>query len=231
MKDILVVARLNEGKFEKFMGFMQSKEGINEKKKIADLTKTLGTVSADKSAVMFKIFCTDEAALHKFVEGTEVFTVLSNIETFSMKHEANAKLYIRGDQMLNWKGVVYSNLNKFNLNAELQGSFHQPIVVKADYVKSKEKVLLSGTLASGGVSLELKSKSEITLDSLRTKALLKYDVPSYGKGSVDLAAKIRDVQQGLLVTKIISFDIKVRIFCAYKTLDFQTDFTLHNLKT
>ena len=166
-----------------------------------------------------------------FNEGTEVFTVLGDIETFSMKHEANAKLYIRGDQMLNWKGVVYSNSNKFNLNAELQGSFHQPIVVKADYVKSKEKVLLSGTLASGGVRLELKSKSEITLDSLRTKALLKYDVPSYGKGSVDLAAKIRDVQQGLLVTKIISFDIKVRIFCAYKTLDFQTDFTLHNLKT
>ena len=26
----------------------------------------------DKSAVMFKIFCTDEDALHKFIEGTEV---------------------------------------------------------------------------------------------------------------------------------------------------------------
>jgi len=72
MKDILVVGRLKEGKFEKFMGFMQSEEGINERKKIADLTKTLGTVSPDKSAVMFKIFCTDEAALHKFIEGTEV---------------------------------------------------------------------------------------------------------------------------------------------------------------
>ena len=39
MKDILVVAKLKEGKFEKFMGFMQSEEGINERKKIADLTK------------------------------------------------------------------------------------------------------------------------------------------------------------------------------------------------
>jgi hypothetical protein len=29
MKDILVVGRLKEGKFEKFMGFMQSEEGIN----------------------------------------------------------------------------------------------------------------------------------------------------------------------------------------------------------
>ena len=45
MKDILVVAKLKEGKFEKFMGFMQSEEAINERKKIADVTKTIGTVS------------------------------------------------------------------------------------------------------------------------------------------------------------------------------------------
>ena len=55
MKDILVVAKLKEGKFEKFMGFMQSEEAINERKKIADVTKTLGTVSPDKSVIMFKI--------------------------------------------------------------------------------------------------------------------------------------------------------------------------------
>ena len=70
MKDILVVAKLKEGKFEKFMGFMQSKEGINERKKIADLTKTLGTVSADKSAVMFKIDVNDEDALNSFLDGS-----------------------------------------------------------------------------------------------------------------------------------------------------------------
>jgi len=70
MKDILVVAKLKEGKFEKFMGFMQSEEGINERKKIADLTKTLGTVSPDKSAVMFKIFVHDEDALNSFLNGS-----------------------------------------------------------------------------------------------------------------------------------------------------------------
>ena len=32
MKDILVVAKIKEGKFEKFMGFMQSEEGVNERK-------------------------------------------------------------------------------------------------------------------------------------------------------------------------------------------------------
>ena len=32
MKDILVVGKLKEGAFEKFMGFMQSDEGMAEKK-------------------------------------------------------------------------------------------------------------------------------------------------------------------------------------------------------
>ena len=71
-KEMLVVAKLKEGKFEKFMSFMQSPEGLAERGKVAVIKKTIGTVSPDKSTVMFKIFCTDEAALHKFVEGNEV---------------------------------------------------------------------------------------------------------------------------------------------------------------
>ena len=70
MKDILVVAKLNEGKFEKFMDFMRSEQGMNERRKIADLTKTLGTVSPDKSAVMFKISVHDENALNSFLDGS-----------------------------------------------------------------------------------------------------------------------------------------------------------------
>jgi hypothetical protein len=71
-KEMLVVAKLKEGKFEKFMGFMQSPEGLMERAKVAVVEKTIGTVSPDKSTVMFKIFCTDESALQKFVEGNEV---------------------------------------------------------------------------------------------------------------------------------------------------------------
>ena len=70
MKDILVVAKLKEGKFDKFMGFMQSEEGMNERRKIADLTKTLGAVSPDKNAVMFKIVVHDENALNSFLDGS-----------------------------------------------------------------------------------------------------------------------------------------------------------------
>jgi hypothetical protein len=70
MKDMLVVAKLNEGSFEKFMGFMKSEEGMNERKKVADLTKTIGTVSPDKNAVMFKISVHDENALNSFLDGS-----------------------------------------------------------------------------------------------------------------------------------------------------------------
>ena len=70
MKDILVVGKLKEGKFDKFMGFMKSEEGMNERRKIADLSKTLGTVSPDKSAVMFKIAVHDEDAMHSFLDGS-----------------------------------------------------------------------------------------------------------------------------------------------------------------
>jgi hypothetical protein len=70
MKDMLVVAKLNEGSFEKFMGFMKSEEGMNERRKVADLTKTLGTVSPDKNVVMFKISVHNENALKSFLDGS-----------------------------------------------------------------------------------------------------------------------------------------------------------------
>ena len=70
MKDMLVVGKLKEGKFEKFMGFMQSEQGMNERRKVADLTKTIGAVSPDKSAVMFKISVHDEVALKSFMDGS-----------------------------------------------------------------------------------------------------------------------------------------------------------------
>ena len=70
MKDILVVGKLKEGKFEKMMGFMQSDEGMAERKKIADATKTIASVSPDKSTVMFKIVVHDMGALHSFMDGS-----------------------------------------------------------------------------------------------------------------------------------------------------------------
>ena len=69
MKDVLVVGKLKDGMFEKFMGFMQSEEGMAERKKVADITKTMASVTPDKKAVMFKIVVHDMAALHAFLDG------------------------------------------------------------------------------------------------------------------------------------------------------------------
>ena len=61
---------LKEGQFSKFMSFMQSDEGIAERKKIADLSKTIGTVAPDQRKVMFKISVHDMDALHAFLNGS-----------------------------------------------------------------------------------------------------------------------------------------------------------------
>tara|TARA_B110001452_G_scaffold64424_1_gene51157 strand:+ start:350 stop:631 length:282 start_codon:yes stop_codon:yes gene_type:complete len=70
MKDMLVVGKLKEGKFEEFMKFMQSEEAMVERRKVADLSKTLASVSPDKSSVMFKIYVHDEIALKAFMDGS-----------------------------------------------------------------------------------------------------------------------------------------------------------------
>ena len=91
MKDILVVAKLKEGKFEKFMGFMQSEEGMNERRKVADLSKTIPGVSPDKSSVMFKISVHNEDALNSFMDGSNPVSkpiwdeVMLSYEIFELK--------------------------------------------------------------------------------------------------------------------------------------------------
>ena len=91
MKDMLVLGRLKEGKFEKFMGFMQSEAGMAERKKVADVTKTVGAVSPDKKAVMFKIVVHNEDAMHAFVDGSNPVSkpvwdeVMESFEIYELK--------------------------------------------------------------------------------------------------------------------------------------------------
>jgi hypothetical protein len=91
MKDMLVVGKLKEGKFEKFMGFMQSDAGMAERKKVADVTKTLGAVSPDKKAVMFKIAVHNVDAMHAFVDGSNPVSkpvwdeVMESFEIYELK--------------------------------------------------------------------------------------------------------------------------------------------------
>ena len=91
MKDMLVLGRLKEGKFEKFMGFMQSEAGMAERKKVADVTKTVGAVSPDKKVVMFKIVVHNIDAMHAFVDGSNPVSkpvwdeVMESFEIYELK--------------------------------------------------------------------------------------------------------------------------------------------------
>ena len=69
-KEMLVVAKLKEGTFEKFMGFMQSPEGLAERAKVAVVEKTIGTVTPDKGGIMFKVHVHNMDVMKQMVSGT-----------------------------------------------------------------------------------------------------------------------------------------------------------------
>ena len=70
-KEMLALAKFKsgEGKFEKFMGWMQSDEGMGVRKSIAHVEKTVPAVAPDKSYVMFKVSVHNEEAMKEFVSG------------------------------------------------------------------------------------------------------------------------------------------------------------------
>ena len=70
-KVMLAIGKFKEGEghFEKFMGFMQSEEGMAERKKVAHVEKTVPGILPDKSGVMFKVHVHDEEAMRDFVSG------------------------------------------------------------------------------------------------------------------------------------------------------------------
>ena len=70
-KEMLALVKFKDGddKFSKFIGWMQSDEGMAERSKFAIPSKTIGTVTRDKSAVMFKVFVTDKRGMMDFVSG------------------------------------------------------------------------------------------------------------------------------------------------------------------
>ena len=68
MERMLALAKFKEGddKFSIFMEWMQSDEGLAGRSKFAIPAKTIGTVTPDKSAVMFKVFVTDKDGMVNF---------------------------------------------------------------------------------------------------------------------------------------------------------------------
>ncbi len=69
-KEVLVIVDLKEGKLEKFMGWMQSDEGMSVRKSAAHPEKTIGAVKPDKSGVMFKVFVHNMEKMKELISGT-----------------------------------------------------------------------------------------------------------------------------------------------------------------
>ena len=70
-KEMLAIAFFKEGEgvFEKFMGWMQSEEGLGVRATVATVEKTLPSVSPMKNYVMFKVFVHDEEKMIEFARG------------------------------------------------------------------------------------------------------------------------------------------------------------------
>ena len=70
-KEMLAIAKFKsgEGKFEKFMGWMQSDEGMGVRKTIAHVEKTVPAIAPNKSYVMFKVSVHNEENMKQFASG------------------------------------------------------------------------------------------------------------------------------------------------------------------
>ena len=70
-KEMLALAKFKSGDgiFEKFMGWMQSDEGMGVRKSIAHVEKTVPAIAPDKSYVMFKVSVHNEEEMKKFASG------------------------------------------------------------------------------------------------------------------------------------------------------------------
>ena len=111
-KEMLAIARLKsgEGKFEKFMGWMQSDEGMAVRKTIAHVEKTVPAIAPDKSYVMFKVSVHNEEEMKKFASGNNPVAkpILMNVSKlfkcmiYDDKHDT---LIFRDDTHLTYEGA------------------------------------------------------------------------------------------------------------------------------
>ena len=70
-KEMLALAKFKsgDGMFEKFMGWMQSDEGTDVRKSIANIEKSVPAVAPDKNYVLFKISVHNKEGMKEFLSG------------------------------------------------------------------------------------------------------------------------------------------------------------------
>ena len=66
---MLAILSFKDGKFDTFMGWMASEEGMGVRKSVAYPEKTVGAMIPDKSGLLFKVSVHNEAGMKDFVTG------------------------------------------------------------------------------------------------------------------------------------------------------------------
>ena len=66
---VYIKFKSGDGVFEKFMGWMQSDEGTDMRKSIANIEKSLPAAAPDKSYVLFKISVHNKEGMKEFLSG------------------------------------------------------------------------------------------------------------------------------------------------------------------
>ena len=66
---VLAKFKSGDGIFEKFMGWMQSDEGMGVRKSVAHVEKTVPAIAPDKSYIMFKLSVHNEEGLKELASG------------------------------------------------------------------------------------------------------------------------------------------------------------------
>tara|TARA_B100001063_G_C16660360_1_gene500692 strand:- start:595 stop:897 length:303 start_codon:yes stop_codon:yes gene_type:complete len=70
-KQMLAIGKFKEGEdhLEKFMKFFQSDEGMEMRKSVAHVEKTIAGILPDKSGIMFKVHVHNEQGMKDLVSG------------------------------------------------------------------------------------------------------------------------------------------------------------------
>ena len=71
-KEMLVVVKLKDGMFNKLTSFINSNDGLEERRKFATVEKSISGSASDKRYAFFKMFIHDEEALHGFLRGNKI---------------------------------------------------------------------------------------------------------------------------------------------------------------
>ena len=66
---MLVIAKFKSDKFDKFMGWFQSEEGMSIRKSVAHVEQTVPAFAPHKSYTLFKITVHNEEKLREFITG------------------------------------------------------------------------------------------------------------------------------------------------------------------